>query len=98
MKLLKQFSTNLKMGDLVKRSDIIIPRVKQEIYYNGINGTDYPMTYEEMCDDVRCNPYCSSEKIASEQYYFSADGSISYSPKEIANIVGVELEILDEEY
>jgi len=68
-----------------------------EVFYDSVNGADLPMTFEDICDDVQCNPRCSSRKTANEQYYFSADESLSYSPQEIADLIGVTLEIFNEE-
>jgi len=68
-----------------------------KVFHNIVNGSDLPMTFEQVCEDVRRSPWCCSREIADEQYYFSADESLSYSVQEIADLIGVTLEIFDEE-
>jgi len=68
-----------------------------EIFFDE-SGSEYPMTFEEVCDGVRENPMASTQEGADAEYFLSADKTLSYSIQEIANIIGVELEILDEEY
>jgi len=68
-----------------------------EVFYDSVNGADLPMTFEDICDEVQCNPRCSSQESADEKYYFSADESLSYSPQEIADLINITLEIFNEE-
>jgi len=68
-----------------------------EVFYDSVNGADLPMTFEDICDEVQCNPLCSSQESADEKYYFSADESLSYSVQEIADLINITLEIFDEE-
>jgi len=68
-----------------------------EIFFDE-SGSEYPMTFEEVCDGVRENPMTSTQEGADAEYFLSADKTLSYSIQEIANIIGVELEILEEEY
>jgi len=61
------------------------------IFFDAINGEDCPMTFEDLCEQVRDNPFCTDGN-ENQEFFFSSCGTISYSIQEIADVVGVKLE------
>lgn len=63
--------------------------MNQKSYYDIINGNSHPYTWEEVLDTVRENPYSNNP---DENFFFDED-NVGYSCQEIADILGIELEI-----
>jgi len=56
----------------------------QPFYYDIINGTDCPMTWDEVLDQVRDNP-CATDMTT--QFFYDDEGS-SWSIGDIMDIIG----------
>ena len=57
------------------------------IFYDVINGVDCPTSFEEMLLQVKDNPFSTDPH---EDFWFSADESISFSITEIEEILNEE--------
>lgn len=59
----------------------------EEIYYDIINGTKYPYTWEDVLDTVFEHP---ENEYSDTPWFFSACGKYSYSVSEIKKIIACE--------
>lgn len=56
----------------------------EDIYYDIINGTKHPYTWEEVLDAVSAHP---ENDFSNMLWFFSACGNYSYSVSDIKNIL-----------
>jgi len=66
-------------------------------FFDVNNGHSCPMTWEEVLGEVIANPIASSRAVASMPFFFSEDGSENYSCEQIAKILGIELQYLEDQ-
>jgi hypothetical protein len=62
------------------------------IYFDTINGEAVPLTWGDIVSLVSENPYATDPE---EPFFFTADRQTSYSVKEVATRIGVDLEEMD---
>ncbi len=68
---------------------------KSEMFADVINGK-FCMTWSNVLDQVRENPEVSHKEMLDEDLFFNESGE-SWSIKEIADILGIEIRVIDDE-
>jgi hypothetical protein len=81
------------MKSNISKSEVI-KKVEDKIFYDAINGNFCPMTFDDVCQIIKDNPH-SSDSDKDAPFFFSSDGTISFSISDIAKLVEIEIETIE---